>query len=138
MFLFSFLAATLLPGGSEVLLIGLVGKTPDYSLLLWFFASIGNTLGGMTNWWLGRYFLRFQGHRFFPISKEQLSRVQTWVSRYGMPILVLSWLPVVGDAICLAAGVAKLNGFATAFWIFIGKSLRYAVLVWGTSALVIS
>ena len=134
----SFLAATLLPLGSEVLLLGLVGQMPEQSAWFWLSASVGNTLGGLTNWWLGKYLLRYQHKRWFPVSEKRLMQVQSWVRRFGFPALLLSWLPVVGDAICLAAGVARLNGWLTCLWIFIGKSLRYAVVVLGTSALVLS
>ena len=111
---------------------------PEQSAWFWLSASVGNTLGGLTNWWLGKYLLRYQHKRWFPVSEKRLLQVQSWVRRFGFPALLLSWLPVVGDAICLAAGVARLNGWLTCLWIFIGKSLRYAVVVLGTSALVLS
>ncbi|SBS26588.1 Inner membrane protein YqaA [Marinomonas aquimarina] len=132
------MAATLLPLGSELLLLGFVARYPELALIGWGSASLGNTLGGMTNWWLGKYLLHFQERRWFPVSAKRLQQVQYWIQRFGQPALLFSWLPVVGDALCLAAGVAKLHWLPVMLWIFVGKCVRYGVLVWGTNALVLS
>lgn len=138
LFFIAFLAATLLPLGSELLLLGFVARYPELTLLGWGAASIGNTLGGMTNWWLGTYLLHFQNKRWFPVAPKRLQQMQQWVHRFGQPILLFSWLPVVGDALCVAAGVAKLHWATSALLIFVGKCVRYGVLVWGTNTLVLS
>lgn len=134
----AFLAATLLPLGSELVLLGFVTRYPELAIFGWGSASVGNTLGGMTNWWLGKYLLHFQDKRWFPVSQKRLHQVQRSIQRFGQPALLFSWLPAVGDALCLAAGVAKLPWLTSALWIFVGKSLRYGILVLGTNALVLS
>lgn len=138
LFFVSFLAATLLPLGSELLLLSLVSLYPDMAWYAWGVASLGNTLGGMTNWWLGAFLLHFQTHRFFPVSVSRLAQVQGLFSRYGQPMLLFGWLPVIGDALCLAAGVAKIHWLKSLAWILIGKSMRYGALILGTSTIVLS
>ncbi len=138
LFFTSFFAATLLPGGSEVILLALVAAYPDASVLALFTATVGNTLGGLTNWWLGRYLLQYQDRRWFPVNQTGLHRVQSTFTRFGQWSLLLSWLPIIGDALCLAAGVAKLPLLNSAILILIGKAARYAVLVHGTNAFLLS
>lgn len=138
LFFVSFLAATLLPLGSELLLLCVVNQHPEFAWHAWCSATLGNTLGGMTNWWLGSYLLHFQDRRWFPVSASRLAQVQKIFHRYGQPILLLSWMPLIGDGLCLAAGVAKLHWFKSLIWIAVGKSMRYGALIWGTNALVLS
>lgn len=134
----SFLAATLLPLGSEVVLLAIIAQHPEAALGTWFWATLGNTLGGLTNWLLGRYFLAFKARRWFPLSTKQLETVQRLFTRYGQPVLLLSWLPVIGDGLCLAAGVARLKLINCVVWVMIGKGLRYVIVIWGTNALWLS
>ncbi|MBM6549632.1 YqaA family protein [Marinomonas ostreistagni] len=138
LFVVSFLAATLLPLGSEVVLLAVVTQHPEAALGSWWWATLGNTLGGLTNWLLGRYFLAYKDRRWFPLSSTQLERVHVLFTRYGQPILLLSWLPAIGDGLCLAAGVARLKLMNCAVWVMIGKGLRYAVVIWGTNAVWLS
>lgn len=138
LFATAFIAATLLPMGSEVVLLGLVAAYPEASLLAWIVATLGNTLGGLTNWLLGRYFLHFQDRRWFPISATRLAQVHRLFTRYGQPTLLFSWLPVVGDGLCLAAGIARLRFINCAVWVILGKGLRYGAIVWGTKLWVLA
>lgn len=132
MFVAAFLSATVLPGNSEVVFIALV--TPkviggsfwnDDLLELLMMAAVGNTLGSLTTYWLGRLLpapsLNTE-KRSFAWAIEKLQRFGIWM-------LLLSWLPVVGDALCAMAGWLRLNGLYAGILIFLGKALRYIVLL---------
>ena len=127
LFASAFLAATLLPGSSEVLLFTLLER--DYvPWLLLAVATLGNTLGAVVNWLLGRYLLHFQDRRWFYFSQKQIHRAQDWFQRYGFWSLLLSWAPIIGDALTLIGGIMKVR-----FWLFvllvgIGKASRYLVI----------
>ncbi|AAN56552.1 DedA family protein [Shewanella oneidensis MR-1] len=130
MFSGAFLAATLLPGGSEVLLVGLLNKVPQAWLSLVAVASMGNTLGAMTSFYLGRL-----GR--FAKSPEALSegkhaKALTLIERYGVWSLLLSWAPIIGDVLCLLAGWLKLPMRLALIVIFIGKTVRYLVVAAAT------
>ncbi len=125
LFTSSFLAATLLPGGSEAVLAGVLVAYPD---LLWqalLLATIGNTLGGMSSYLIGR---------LLPDEKAMLkktggsSRSLEWVRGHGAPILLLSWAPVIGDAFCVAAGWLRVNWLWAMFFMAIGKFARYWIV----------
>ncbi len=118
----AFLAATLLPGGSEVVLAGLVALRPELTLQALLVATLANTAGGMSTYLLGRIVPR----------KEVPSRLAV-VHRWGSLCLLLSWVPLIGDALCAAAGVLRLNGLACLLWMAAGKGLRYAAVVWAAS-----
>lgn len=117
--LISFLSATLLPGGSEVVLAAYVIQHPHMTLPAWALASLGNTLGGMSTYALARL-LPQPGHA---------ARVD-WLKRHGAPALVLAWAPVVGDALCAAAGWLRLPGLPCMLWMALGKAARYGIVVW--------
>ena len=123
----SFLSSTLLPGGSEVLLLLLANQSEDKWMQLWAVATAGNTLGGMSSWLLGwlikRRFSHQQSGR--PEHHKALSRI----GRYGSPVLLLSWLPIIGDPLCLAAGWAGIHPLTALLYIIIGKGLRYAAVL---------
>jgi membrane protein YqaA with SNARE-associated domain len=125
LFLTAFLAATLLPVSSEVVLVAL-GAAEGFNLaLLVFWASLGNTLGAVVNWLLGRFCLHWRDRRWFPISSSALDRASRWFARYGHWSLLFAWVPVVGDPLTFAAGVLR-----TRFWLFLalvaaGKTARY-------------
>ncbi len=113
----AFLAATLLPGGSEVVFAGLLALRPELSLPALILATLGNTAGGMSSYALGR---------LLP-PKETSARLEL-VRRHGSPILLLSWVPLIGDALCVAAGVLRLSGFSCLAWMALGKGLRYGAI----------
>jgi membrane protein YqaA with SNARE-associated domain len=132
LFTVALLSATLLPGGSEVLLSALVLSTePALSpLLLWAIATTGNTLGAVVNWWLGRYLLHFQQRRWFPFKADTLARSQRWFQRYGVWSLLLAWAPLVGDGLTFVAGVMRVGLLRFVLLVAVGKGARYAVLLW--------
>lgn len=125
----AFVSATLLPFGSELVLVGLAHQGFN-SVALWAVATFCNTLGSCLNWYLGREVHRFAHKRWFPFSSAQLLRAEQQFARYGGVSLLFAWLPVVGDPLTFIAGVLK-----TRFWLFfllvaVGKGIRYAVLLW--------
>ncbi|MET0072551.1 MAG: VTT domain-containing protein [Candidatus Thiodiazotropha sp.] len=130
----SFLAATLLPGGSEALLLWELQQSPQQAGLLWAVASLGNTLGGLSSWLIGWWLARrFPGKGLRQESQRQALRR---LARYGSPLLLLSWLPVIGDPLCLAAGWSGVRLLPAILYIGIGKALRYGVLVGAFGSLV--
>nr|WP_086940951.1 YqaA family protein [Thaumasiovibrio occultus] len=117
-----FFSATLLPGGSEAAMLTALHVGQHSPAMLVLVATIGNTLGGMTNYWLGR---------LLPdkTSEEKHGhKAMQWLQRYGIWALLLSWLPVIGDPLCVAAGWLRMNQWGCTVLIAIGKCLRYAVL----------
>ena len=123
----SFLASTLLPGGSEALLLLIASNGEQGLILLWSIATAGNTLGGLSSWFLGWLIRKQLGTR--TLDKPRQKRAIIHIERYGGPVLLLSWLPVVGDPLCLAAGWAGIHPIPAAIYIGIGKGLRYAMLL---------
>lgn len=124
----AFLAATILPAYSEILLVKL--QNDGYPVVwLWIWATLGNTLGSAVNWLLGRYCLHFQDRRWFPFKKNKLAKAQGWFQKYGVWTLLLAWAPIGGDALTFIAGVMRVK-----FWLFflltmIGKGARYAAVL---------
>jgi membrane protein YqaA with SNARE-associated domain len=125
LFAVSFLAATILPAQSEIGLAGLIaGNNHDLWLLIGV-ASVGNTLGAVVNWGLGRGVERLHGKKWFPASAAQLSRATTWYRKYGRWSLLLSWAPFVGDPLTLAAGVLREPFWSFLLLVGIAKTVRY-------------
>lgn len=124
----AFLAATLLPAQSEALLVGLLmtGRHPLTALLL--VATAGNVLGSVANWLLGRFVERFRDRPWFPVSPRALDRASGWYRRFGLWSLLLSWMPVIGDPITLAAGVLRVPFLPFVILVTLAKFGRYAVL----------
>jgi len=133
LFVVSFLAATLLPLGSEALLLYDISQ--NYSLLLlWSFATVGNTLGSMLNYWLGlkgEAYLEKKGH----LSVQKMEKAKRFFAKYGGWTLLLSWAPVIGDPLTFVAGVLSYNFKWFSLIVFIAKGLRYAVIIFLASSL---
>jgi membrane protein YqaA with SNARE-associated domain len=128
LFAVAFLAATLLPLQSESALVALVlaGHHPVATLVA--VASAGNTLGSSLNWLLGRYVERFRHRRWFPVSDAALTRAQLWYQRYGRWSLLLSWAPLIGDPLTVAAGVLREPFTRFVLLVAIAKTVRYGIL----------
>ena len=164
-FLVSFLSATLLPMGSEPALFGYVALNPHMFWPAIAVASVGNTAGGMLDWWMGfaarRGFVRLKARRraharaaalaggsVATVTGEAIGgdggapgrraegkapmndRYHRWMRRFGPPLLLLSWLPVVGDPFCTLAGWLRLSWRTCLFYIAIGKTLRYITITY--------
>ena len=127
LFLSAFLSSTLLPGGSEALLAALALHGGHDASLLLTVATLGNALGGMTSWgigwWLARSFpdQTLEGHHH----RAAAERLRHW----GSPLLLLSWLPLVGDPLCVAAGWLRIGWLPSLTFITLGKGARYALLL---------
>ena len=130
LFAAAFLAATVVPAQSEAVLVALLaqGSHPVWALIT--VASVGNILGSVVNWWLGRGIERFKSRRWFPVSEKSLTCAQEWYARYGRWSLLLSWVPIVGDPITVAAGVMRERLWVFASLVGIAKTLRYVFLAY--------
>lgn len=128
LFFSAFISSTLLPGGSELALAYLLEQSSHAPGLLLLAASAGNTLGGMSSWLIGWLIARRWALRALdkPEHQKAVDRLQKW----GSPVLLLSWLPVIGDPLCLMAGWMKIGVWRALFFIAIGKVARYAVIVY--------
>ncbi|MCK4866229.1 MAG: DedA family protein [Gammaproteobacteria bacterium] len=128
-FFFSdFISSTLFPGGSEAILAYLASdlEYPLYTLLV--VATLGNTLGAMTSWGIGRLIsIRYSTER---LSKASQQKAVARLQKYGSPVLLLSWLPIIGDPLCVAAGWLRLHWLPSLVFIAVGKLLRYVVVVY--------
>lgn len=128
LFLACFLAATVLPFSSEALLLAMaLGSWGTVPLLLT--ASIGNTMGGLTNYGIGRWFPEGRLMRWFKVDPAKAQRWNSLVRRYGVWSALLCWLPVVGDPIAIALGLFRARFWPVTLLMFIGKAARYAVLL---------
>lgn len=125
----AFLAATILPFYSEIFLYALIQKG-EPSWLLVIVATLGNTLGSVVNWYLGKYLLHFKHRRWFYFKDRQIEKMQYWFQRYGQWSLLFAWLPVGGDALTLIAGIMKVRMVNFLILVGVGKSLRYIGVVY--------
>lgn len=128
LFLSAFGAATLLPLQSESVLVGLLLLGEGTVWLLLVCATVGNVLGSLVNWLLGRYIERLRERSWFPVSAQQLERVQGTYRRYGRWSLLLSWMPVIGDPLTLVAGVMREPLWSFLLIVTLAKAGRYLVL----------
>lgn len=132
LFLVALGAASLLPMQSEPVLVGLLlaSEEPVWALVL--VASIGNTLGSVINYALGRMVERFRHRRWFPASEAALDRAQGWYARWGRWSLLLSWAPLIGDPLTVVAGVMREPLWRFVLLVAMAKTGRYVTLAWIT------
>jgi membrane protein YqaA with SNARE-associated domain len=128
LFLASFLAATVLPFSSEVLLAAMA-LGPWSTLGLWAAASVGNTLGGMSSYGLGRLGDAASIARWLRTDPLKAQRWQDRLRRFGAWGALLTWLPFIGDPIAIALGLGRTPALATAVLMFVGKAARYGILL---------
>ena len=128
LFLISLGAAAILPFGSEPAVFGYLtgGALPWQGIVL--VASLGNILGSIINWMLGRSFTHFQDRRWFPVNQKNMERAQGWYHRYGRASLLLSWVPIIGDPLTLAAGILREPLWSFTLLVAIAKTGRYLAL----------
>jgi membrane protein YqaA with SNARE-associated domain len=124
LFTSSFVSATILPGNSELVLGAIVAASPDQRWTAVAVATVGNTLGGMTTWGLGRALPADGGRKLEP-------RAVALARRYGAWTLLLSWVPLLGDALCVASGWLRHDWRAAAALIAVGKLARYVAIAEG-------
>lgn len=130
-FIVSIVSATLLPLGSEFVVIGLVKLNPELFWQAVLVATAGNTIGGAISWWMG-----YGAEALYERMKhKQLeAKALTWLRRFGPKACLLSWLPGVGDPLCAVAGLLKMPFWPCVLYMAIGKFARYvtmtAALMW--------
>jgi len=129
LFLSAFLAASILPFSSEALLGGMMVSDRFDQVWLLVVASTGNTLGAVVNWALGRFFIHFRDHRWFPVKATELERATNGFNRYGSWSLLFAWVPVVGDPLTLVAGILQVPLVTFLVLVAIGKTARYAAVI---------
>ncbi len=125
LFMSSLLAATLIPISSEVVLGALTAAEGFNIWLLVLVATIGNTLGSVVNWLLGRYCLHWQDRRWFPIKAATLDSATAQFKRYGLWTMLFAWVPIIGDPLTFAAGILGVKFHLFVILVAIGKATRY-------------
>lgn len=118
LFISSLLGATLLPGGSEIVLFGVLKTYPHTTWTAISLATLGNTLGGMVSFAMG-----------WVLPRTRSLKHADQVHHYGAPVLLLAWMPLIGDALCLAAGWLRLSIWQSILFMAVGKYLRYLIVV---------
>ena len=126
----SFLAATILPFSSEVVLTTMYLSNSFETYFLLIFASIGNILGSIANWYFGKKITIFQNRKWFPVSPNQLDRSQKYFKKYGLWSLLLAWVPIIGDPLTLLAGVLKVRFSIFLILVSISKISRYVFILY--------
>lgn len=128
LFISAFVSSTIAPGGSEAVLAYLVNGQQYAVTHLVAVATIGNTLGALTTWWLGLWAAKKYPAETL-LSDKQRKSLQT-VRHWGSWALLLSWLPIVGDGLCFAGGWLRLSLLTSVIAIFFGKALRYIAVAY--------
>ncbi|MBT3442882.1 MAG: DedA family protein [Flavobacteriaceae bacterium] len=136
LFLASFLGATIIPFSSEIVLSFLILNGYDFKLSL-LIATIGNWLGGLSSYYLGRLGRWETLERFFNLKKEKILHLKTKIDKWGSTLAFLCWLPIIGDPIAVSLGFFRINYILVATWMLFGKIFRYIIwslfTVWGIS-----
>lgn len=130
LFFSAFVAATVFPMQSEAVFVALLvgDRHPIFALLT--VATVGNVLGSVVNWYLGRLLLRFRERRWFPASETQLERAEAWYRSYGRWSLLASWMPIIGDPLTVVAGVFREPLGLFLLLVTIAKGGRYCILAY--------
>ena len=128
MFAAAFVAATILPAQSELLLAAMLISDRFNLAALLAVATGGNVLGSVVNWYLGRWFTLCREKRWFPASPATMARAEAWFARFGPAVLLLSWMPVIGDPLTVAAGVLRMRFGVFLLVVTLAKGERYLFL----------
>ena len=125
----SFLAATILPLSSELVLstMLLTGSFDKYLLLV--VASFGNIFGSSVNWYLGKKILIFKDRKWFPVNEKQIAKSEMYFKKYGIWSLLLAWVPIIGDPLTVIAGILRVNFFTFLLLVSVSKTSRYIFLI---------
>ncbi len=130
LFIGSFLAATILPFSSELMLVAAL-KAGEISVqTLVFIATLGNVSGAVINWLLGGYLLHWQNRRWFPFNQSQIDKASARFNKYGIWSLLLAWVPLIGDPLTFIAGALSVRFIPFLILVTIGKAARYAFIGW--------
>jgi membrane protein YqaA with SNARE-associated domain len=128
LFLAALVAATLLPAQSELMLTAMLLTDRWEPVVLVAIATAGNVAGSTVNWLIGRFLSDRRDARWFPVPAAALARAEQRFQRFGLPVLLLSWVPIIGDPITLVAGLLRVRPLPFLVIVTIAKGARYAVL----------
>ena len=129
LFASAFLAATIIPAQSEIVLATMHIKNNYNVYLLVVIASAGNIIGSLINLFLGYYLIKFQNKKWFPVNKKSLVRATNFYQKYGVWSLLLSWVPIIGDPLTVVSGIFRTPIYIFLILISIAKILRYISIV---------
>jgi membrane protein YqaA with SNARE-associated domain len=129
LWLAAFLAATPVPFQSEIVFLALQAAGVASPWVLVMVASVGNVLGSVVTYGIGRGVAQYQGRRWFPVAPAQMARAEAWFARWGVWVLLASWAPF-GDVIVLMAGVLRTQVGMFLLLVAVAKTARYVVLAW--------
>jgi membrane protein YqaA with SNARE-associated domain len=130
LFAICFLAATILPAQSEIIL-GALYIAGDYNgLLLLAIATVGNVLGSCANWLIGRFIRYFENKKWFAASDKAMAKATTIYQKYGIWTLLFAWMPFIGDPLTIVSGILRANFYVFVVLVTIGKCGRYLVLLY--------
>ena len=129
LFIISFLAATILPLSSELVLSTMLLTDSFDKYLLLVVASFGNILGSSVNWYLGKKILIFKDKKWFPANERQITKGEIYFKKYGIWSLLLAWVPIIGDPLTIVAGILRVKFFTFLLLISISKISRYIFLI---------
>lgn len=134
LFIVSFLAATLIPLGSEIFAVSMT--LADFNpWIIFATATLGNSLGAITNYYVGKYGTDFILSRFISVAPDKRQKVEKLYKKWGSPILFFGWLPIIGDPLTLVAGCFNLRLSIFIFWVVLGKAFRYALIIFTAGTL---
>lgn len=123
LFIGSFLAATIVPFSADVMMVGMLATDSDAVTVI-AVATMGNWLGGLTSYWVGRAG-RWEWIERLHVSRETLERQKSRIDRFGAPIALLTWVPFIGDVFAVALGFYRVKFVPMAIYMFIGKCGRF-------------
>jgi membrane protein YqaA with SNARE-associated domain len=129
LFIISFLAATILPLSSELVLSTMLLTDSFDKYLLLVVASFGNILGSSVNWYLGKKILIFKDKKWFPANERQIAKGEIYFKKYGIWSLLLAWVPIIGDPLTVVAGILRVKFFTFFLLVSISKISRYIFLI---------
>ena len=129
LFFSALVSSTLFPGGSEAMLLYKLNEGGD-AVTLVIIATVGNVLGSLITYSMGRLGNEAVHKKWLRMDEAKVARAERWFEKYGMPSLLFAWLPIVGDPLCLVAGLLRSNVMMFLVLVTIGKAVRYAFLAW--------
>ena len=129
LFIISFLAATILPLSSELVLSTMLLTDSFDKYLLLVVASFGNIFGSSVNWYLGKKILIFKDRKWFPVNEKQIAKSEMYFKKYGIWSLLLAWVPIIGDPLTVIAGILRVNFFTFLLLVSVSKTSRYIFLI---------
>ena len=127
--LISFLAATIFPLSSELVLTTMLLTDTFDKYLLLIIASFGNIFGSSINWYLGKKILIFKDKKWFPASEKQITRSEIYFKKYGIWSLLLAWVPIIGDPLTVLARILRVKLLTFLILVSASKVSRYMFLI---------